>query len=87
MAAHSTNVSVTDDTCLAVGDDSADGLNLVASLLKVNEDALSKALLTRQLYVRGKVIVQQQHSDQVRGSVMRWQRLSTRRFSCGSSPS
>ncbi|KAL4147379.1 hypothetical protein PRNP1_011135 [Phytophthora ramorum] len=54
------------DTCVTLGDDSADGMKLVASLLKVSEDALSKALLTRQLYVGGKVIVQQQNSEQVR---------------------
>eukprot|EP00644_Phytophthora_capsici_P015319 jgi/Phyca11/547267/estExt2_Genewise1Plus.C_PHYCAscaffold_240174 len=54
------------DTCVTVGDDSANGMKLVASLLKVSEDALSKALLTRQLYVGGKVIVQQQNSEQVR---------------------
>ncbi|KAG6596139.1 myosin-like protein [Phytophthora cinnamomi] len=54
------------DTCVTVGDASANGLKLVASLLKVSEDALSKALLTRQLYVGGKVIVQQQNSEQVR---------------------
>ncbi|OWZ22450.1 Myosin [Phytophthora megakarya] len=54
------------DTCVIVGDDSVNGMKLVASLLKVSEDALSKALLTRQLYVGGKVIVQQQNSDQVR---------------------
>ncbi|RLN76933.1 hypothetical protein BBJ28_00015394, partial [Nothophytophthora sp. Chile5] len=54
------------DTCVAVGDDSANGIKLVASLLKVSEDALMQALLTRQLYVGGKVIVQQQNSEQVR---------------------
>ncbi|RLN58285.1 hypothetical protein BBP00_00007077 [Phytophthora kernoviae] len=54
------------DTCVVVGDDSANGMKLVASLLKVSEDALSQALLTRQLYVGGKVIVQQQNSEQVR---------------------
>ncbi|ETL89032.1 hypothetical protein L917_11962 [Phytophthora nicotianae] len=54
------------DTCVTVGDISANGMKLVANLLKVSEDALSKALLTRQLYVGGKVIVQQQNSEQVR---------------------
>ncbi|CAI5713112.1 unnamed protein product [Peronospora destructor] len=54
------------DTCVSVGDDSANGMKLVASFLQVSEDALSKALLTRQLYVGGKVIVQQQNLEQVR---------------------
>ncbi|KAE8889740.1 Myosin-I heavy chain [Phytophthora fragariae] len=54
------------DTCVAVGDDTASGMKLVAALLKVSDNALSKALLTRQLYVGGKVIVQQQNSEQVR---------------------
>ncbi|CAH0479124.1 unnamed protein product [Peronospora belbahrii] len=54
------------DMCVSVEDDSVHGMKLVASLLKVSEDALSKALLTRQLYVGGKVIVQQQNSEQVR---------------------
>ncbi|TDH72005.1 hypothetical protein CCR75_001030 [Bremia lactucae] len=53
------------DTCVPVGDESVKGLRLVATLLRVSEDALNKALLTRQLYVGGKVIVQQQNAEQV----------------------
>ncbi|CEG45326.1 myosin 29 [Plasmopara halstedii] len=54
------------DTCVTVEDDSVDRMKLVALLLQVSEDALSKALVTRQLYVGGKVIVQQQNFEQVR---------------------
>lgn len=54
------------DTCVTVEDDSAERMKLVASLLQVSEEALVKALLTRQLYVGGKVIVQQQNVEQVR---------------------
>ncbi|KAE8902634.1 hypothetical protein PF005_g12450 [Phytophthora fragariae] len=46
------------DTCVAVGDDLANGMKLVAALLNVSDDVMSKALLTRQVYVGGKVIVQ-----------------------------
>lgn len=54
------------DVCIAVGEETNKGLELVAGLLQVSEDALRRALLTRQLYVGGKVIVQQQNVDQVR---------------------
>ncbi|GLE01599.1 hypothetical protein PINS_up010429 [Pythium insidiosum] len=54
------------DTCVAHGEDSVKALTLIAELLRVSVDALRNALLTRQLYVGGKVIVQQQNVDQVR---------------------
>ncbi|CAI5708000.1 hypothetical protein KXD40_004996 [Peronospora effusa] len=60
------NFAMENDTCVSVEDESVNGMKLVASFLKVSEDALSKALLTRQLYVGGKVIVQEQNLEQVR---------------------
>ncbi|GAB9472769.1 Myosin-i heavy chain [Globisporangium polare] len=54
------------ETCVPAGEEAHEGLRHVAKLLKVSEDALHKALLTRQLFVGGKVIVQQQNVDQVR---------------------
>ncbi|KAJ0396718.1 hypothetical protein P43SY_003719 [Pythium insidiosum] len=54
------------DTCVAHGEESVKALTLIAEFLRVSVDALRNALLTRQLYVGGKVIVQQQNVDQVR---------------------
>lgn len=58
--------SAENETCVPADEVSHEGLKHVATLLKVSEDALHRALLTRQLYVGGKVIVQQQNVDQVR---------------------
>ncbi|TMW67661.1 hypothetical protein Poli38472_011281 [Pythium oligandrum] len=54
------------ETCITVGDNADQMLELIAGFLRVSTEALKSALLTRHLYVGGKVIVQQQNVDQVR---------------------
>lgn len=57
---------VENEVCVTVGENADATLEIVASLLSVKVDALQRALLTRQLHVGGKVIVQQQNVEQVR---------------------
>ncbi|DAZ92418.1 TPA: hypothetical protein N0F65_000202 [Lagenidium giganteum] len=54
------------ESCVPVGEASTKAMELVAKLLRVSREALQTALLTRQLHVGGKVIVQNQNVEQVR---------------------